>query len=335
MGDYIPHNILVTGGCGFIASNFINQLVINYPTYNFINIDCLYSCSTINNITVYDKPNYHFIKGNICSYDLVFNILNNYMIDTIIHFAAQSHVDNSFANPIQYTKDNILGSHTLIEACRLYGNIKKFIYISTDEVYGQSNVDDTNKKTENSLLCPTNPYSATKAAAEFIIMSYFYSYKFPIIILRCNNVYGERQYPEKLIPRFICLLRENKKCTIHGIGQSKRTFIYIDDVISAISLILHKGQNGKIYNVSSNDEFSVLDIAKILIKKIKNTDDYQKWITFVKDREFNDMRYYICSDKLQKMGWNIKVNFDQGLQKTINWYLNEIDPYKYWNNLIL
>lgn len=333
--NYIPKNILVTGGCGFIASNFINQLVINSPTYNFINIDCLYSCSTTNNITVSDKSNYHFVKGNICSYDLVLYILNNFMIDTIIHFAAQSHVDNSFADPIQYTKDNILGSHTLIEACKFYGKIKKFVYISTDEVYGESDIDDYNKKTENSLLCPTNPYSATKAASEFIIMSYFYSYKFPIIIARCNNVYGERQYPEKIIPRFICLLKENRKCTIHGNGQSKRAFIYIDDVVSAISLILHKGENGKIYNIGCDDEFTVIDIAKMLIKKIKGTDDYERWITFVKDREFNDKRYYICFDRLGKMGWDRKVSFPEGFEKTINWYLNEIDPYKYWDKLIL
>jgi UDP-glucose 4,6-dehydratase len=334
-GIYTPNNILITGGCGFIASNFINQLALRYPQYNFVNIDCLYSCSTTNNITVSDKQNYHFIRGNICSYDLVLFILNQFSIDTIVHFAAQSHVDSSFDDPIQCTKDNILGSHTLIEACRLYGKIRRFIYISTDEVYGESDVNDRNGKTERSLLCPTNPYSATKAASEIIIMSYFYSYKYPIIITRCNNVYGERQYPEKLIPKLACLLKEGKKCTIHGEGKSKRSFIYIDDVVSAISFILHKGQVGQVYNISSNDEFTVLDIAKKIIKKIKGTDDYEQWITFVKDREFNDMRYYINSEKLEKMGWSKKVNFDEGFDRTINWYLNSIDPYKHWDILHL
>lgn len=335
MYEYIPRSILVTGGCGFIASNFINQLVVKFPNYNFINIDCLYNCSTINNITVNNKSNYKFIKINICSYDLVMYILHEFSIDTVIHFAAQSHVDDSFANPIQYTKDNILGSHILIEACRSYGKIKRFIYISTDEVYGESNISDNNKKTENSLLCPTNPYSATKVGAEFIIMSYFYSFKFPVIITRSNNVYGERQYPEKLIPKFICLLKENKKCAIHGNGEALRSFIYIDDVISAISFVLHNGEIGQIYNISSDDEFSVLEIAKLLIKKIKNTNDYEKWITFVKDREFNDKRYHICSDKINKMGWNKKVSFDDGIEKTINWYLNGINPYDHWNKLKL
>ena len=332
---YTPKNILVTGGCGFIASNFINDLVIKYPNYNFINIDCLYICSTTNNIIVSDKPNYHFIKGNICSYDLILYVLNYFFIDTVIHFAAQSHVDNSFSDPIQYTKDNILGSHTLIEACRIYNKINRFIYISTDEVYGESDPNDCDKKTETSLLCPTNPYSATKASAEFIAMSYYHSYKFPLIITRCNNVYGKRQYPEKLIPRFICLLKENKKCTIHGMGQTKRSFIYTDDVISAISVILHKGATGEIYNIASDDEFTVLDIAKMLVKKIKNTDDFEQWITNVKDREFNDKRYYISSHKLEKLGWSKNICFSEGLDKVINWYINKINHYDYWDNLIL
>lgn len=331
MTIYTPKNILITGGCGFIPSNFINQMVMKYPQYNFINIDCLYICSTTNNIIVKDQPNYKFIKGNICSYDLISHILNDNSIDTVVHFAAQSHVDNSFSNPLQYTNDNILGSHTLIEACRQYGKIKKFLFISTDEVYGESDIDNDNKKTENSLLCPTNPYSATKAGAELIAMSYFYSYNFPVVITRCNNVYGERQYPEKLLPRFICLLKENKKCTIHGSGKALRSFIYIDDVVSANEFVLHNGHNGQIYNISSDEEFSILDIAKILIEKIKCTNDYQKWITFVKDREFNDKRYYICSKKLEQMGWEKKTKFNEGLDKTINWYLNVIDPYKHWN----
>lgn len=331
---YLPKNILVTGGCGFIASNFINQMIVKYPQYNLINIDDLYTCSTTNNITVKDKQNYQFVKGNICSYDLVAYILNHFSIDTVVHFAAQSHVDNSFDNPIQYTKDNILGTHTLIEACKSYGKINRFIYISTDEVYGESNFNDCDKKTENSLLCPTNPYSATKAGSEFIVMSYYYSYKFPVIVTRCNNVYGERQYPEKLIPKFICLLKENKKCTIHGQGDSKRSFIYIDDVVSAVSFILHKGKTGEIYNISSDDEFTVLDIAKMLIKKIKNTDNFEQWITSVEDRKFNDKRYYISSEKLEKLGWIRKNNFAQGFEKVVNWY-DEINVYDHWKGLVL
>lgn len=333
--NYLPKNVLVTGGCGFIASNFINQMAELYPQYNFVNIDCLYTCSTTNNITVSNNKNYKFVKGNICSYDLVLYVLNEFSIDTVVHFAAQSHVDNSFSDPIQYTKDNILGSHTLIEACRSYGKIGRFIYISTDEVYGESDIDDLNRKTENSLLCPTNPYSATKAGSEFITMSYYYSYKFPVLVTRCNNVYGERQYPEKLIPRFACLLKENKMCTIHGKGESKRSFIYIDDVVSALSFVLHKGDIGEIYNISSEDEFTVLEVAKMLVKKIKNTDDYEKYITFVKDREFNDKRYYISSEKLEKMGWKSKVSFLEGFERTVNWYMDGIDVYKHWDKIVL
>lgn len=332
---YSPKNILVTGGCGFIASNFINKMVKKYPNYNFTNIDCLYTCASMNNITVQNESNYNFVKGNICSYDLVLYTLQINNIDTVIHFAAQSHVDNSFSNPIQYTHDNILASHTLLEACRKHDKIKRFVYISTDEVYGESDPNDKEKKTENSLLCPTNPYSATKAASEFITMSYYYSYKFPVIVTRCNNVYGERQYPEKLIPKFICLLKENKKCTIHGLGQTLRSFIYIDDVVTAVDLVLHEGKTGQIYNISSDEEFSVIDIAKILIKKIKDTDDYEQWITFIDDRNFNDKRYHINSDKLEQMGWFKQVKFSDGIERTIKWYLNDTEIYEHWNNLTL
>ena len=225
-------NILVTGGCGFIASNFLNYMIQKYPNINFINIDALYYCADISNITKENrnKNNYKFIKGNIQNKEFIDYILKTNNIDTIIHFAAQSHVDNSFSNPIQYTKDNILGTHNLLESVREYGKINKFIHVSTDEVYGET-ILDSDIKNENSILNPTNPYSATKASAEMLVNSYRYSYNLPIIITRGNNVYGPRQYPEKLIPKFIKLLKENKPVTIHGDGSSLRAFIYIEDVV--------------------------------------------------------------------------------------------------------
>ena len=237
-----------------------------------------------------------------------------------MHFAAQSHVDNSFRESIKYTKDNVLGTHSLIETCKIYGNIKKFVHVSTDEVYGES-VDD-NRKNENSLLQPTNPYAATKAAAEHIVQSYYRSFNFPIIITRGNNVYGRFQYPEKIIPKFITLINNGKKCTIHGDGCNKRTYIHISDVVNAFELIIFKGIIGEIYNIGSENEFSNLHIAKKIINYIKPNVDYNNFIEYVKDRDFNDKRYHIDSIKLKELGWIEKKEFSIGLKETIQWYLN-------------
>lgn len=328
---YQPKNILITGGCGFIGSNFINQMIIKYPNYNFVNIDALYYCASLNNISNPNNHNYTFIKGNLINYDLLLNILHKYQIDTIIHFAAQSHVDNSFSNPLQYTRDNILGTHTLLEVARIYGKIHRFIHVSTDEVYGESMLkSDENKKNEETVLCPTNPYAATKAGAELIAMSYYHSFKIPIIVSRGNNVYGINQYPEKLIPKFIQLLNNNKKITIQGDGSNVRSFIYVDDVVNAFDLILHKGSVGEIYNIGGGDEceYSVLDVSRILVYKMKN-DDADNHIEYIKDREFNDKRYYISNEKLKSLGWKQTIDFNEGINKCIEWYSNLKKDY--WN----
>ncbi len=330
VNEFTPKNIFVTGGCGFIGSNFLNIMVNKYPQYNFFNFDCLYYCASLNNITVKDKPNYKFIQGNLSSGDLITFSLNEFNIDTVVHFAAQSHVDTSFSNPLQYTYDNIVGTHNLLDACNKYNKIKRFIHISTDEVYGESDFEE-DKKTEQSVLCPTNPYAATKAAAELLARSYYFSYKLPIIITRGNNVFGERQYPEKLIPKFIYLLKNNKKCTIHGEGATQRSFVFVDDVVNAFDIVIHRGEINHIYNIGSSHEYSVLDITKKIVKIVKDTDDYENWIEFVKDRNFNDKRYYIDDQKLKELGWNMTTSFDEGLKRTIMWYLN-LDYKKYWNS---
>ena len=310
--------ILVTGGCGFIGSGFINWIIPRHPEWNIYNLDTLYYCASLKNIE-HDSPNYHFIQGNLCSYDLIRHVLNDYQIDTVIHFAAQSHVQNSFSESLQYTRDNVLGTHTLLEACRVYGKIQRFIHVSTDEVYGESLGDDL--KTEKSLLCPTNPYAATKAAAEMIVMSYYRSYSMPIIVTRGNNVYGERQYPEKLIPKFICLLQDDLPCTIQGTGENLRAFIHVDDVVRAFETILLKGMVGEIYNIGSTDEYTVLQIAHRLIHKLKPGEPMDRWITRIPDRNFNDYRYDIDSLKLRELGWSPQISFDEGLQRTVAWYL--------------
>ena len=313
--------ILVTGGCGFIGSNFINRVLNENDDATVINIDKLDYCSDIKNVTAVN--NYVLIKGDINDKELVLNTLNKYDIEYIVHFAAQTHVDNSFESSIDYTKDNILGTHTLLECCRLYKKIKKFIHISTDEVYGEIDLNDSGC-CEKSLLNPTNPYAATKAGAEFIVRSYYHSFKLPIVIIRANNVYGRNQFPEKIIPKFIMLLKNNKKLTIQGKGNTRRNFIFVDDAVRAVRLVLEKGELNTIYNIGTNNEYSVLEIGKMLLHLIKgqqyNIEDY---LEYIPDRNFNDFRYCIDSTRLQNLGWKEEKNFDDGLKETVEWYMNK------------
>jgi dTDP-glucose 4,6-dehydratase len=322
LDDTEDNTLLVTGGAGFIGSHFINEIFKLYKKIKIINIDSLYYCSNINNIdsSVRHNKRYTFIHCNLRNFKDVKDIFETYKITYVIHFAAQSHVDNSFLESLEYTQDNILGTHNLLECSRIYGNIRKFIHVSTDEVYGDSLLDvNEKKKTENSLLCPTNPYAATKAGAELIASSYFHSFNLPIIITRGNNVYGPNQYREKLIPKFVYLLKNNKNVTIQGDGSCVRSFLYILDTVNAFIKILENGVVGEVYNIGCDTgmEYSVLDVAKILIKKIKNTDNYEKFISYIEDRPYNDKRYYISNEKLKNLGWEIKVDFDTGINKML------------------
>jgi dTDP-glucose 4,6-dehydratase len=319
-------NLLITGGCGFIGSNFINYFGNKYEDVNIYNLDAMYYCANEENVIekLRNSDKYKLLKGNLCNYDFVYYILETFNIDTIIHFAAQSHVQNSFDDSLQYTKDNVLGTHTLLEATRIYNNksknIEKIIHISTDEVYGESFINDNEiKKNENSILCPTNPYAASKASAEFIASSYKFSFNLPIVITRGNNVYGPNQYPEKLIPRFIKLLHEDKKVTIQGDGSCVRAFLHASDVATAIETILFKGNVGEIYNIGSDDEheYSVKQIAKILIHIIKGDVNYEDYVEYIEDRPFNDKRYYISNEKLKMLGWEIKKDFMEGVKELI------------------
>ena len=316
---YVPKNILITGGCGFIASNVINYLLEKNENIFIYNIDILNYCSDINNVIPH--KNYKFIKGDICSPDLIKFILKEYNIDTIMHFAAQSHVDNSFGKSLDFTRDNVFGTHNLLECSRIYSKIKRFIHVSTDEVYGEVSMNETCH--EKSLLNPTNPYAASKAAAEFMVRSYGHSFKLPIIITRGNNVYGPRQYPEKLIPKFIKLLLNDEKCTIHGEGLSRRNFLHVYDVAKAFGKILYEGQLNETYNIGTEDEYSVIDILKLLVKFIKDDDNYMNYGEFVRDRDFNDFRYSVNSDKLIQLGWSREINFKEGLRETILWYIKK------------
>jgi UDP-glucose 4,6-dehydratase len=308
-------NLLVTGGCGFIGSNFINYMLDTYTDINIVNIDRLDYCADMNN--VYHKERYKLVVTDLNNSVTLNNVLESCNIDSIVHFAAQSHVDNSFGNSIQFTKDNVLGTHTLLECCRVYGKIEKFVHISTDEVYGE--VDNNHQGcNEKSLLNPTNPYAATKAAAEFLVKSYYHSFKLPIVITRGNNVYGPRQFPEKLIPRFITKLLNNEKCPIHGQGKTRRNFIYVGDVSKAVDVILRKGEINEIYNIGSDDEYSVIEVLNKLLKELNI--DNKDVSEFVEDRAFNDFRYCIDSSKLELLGWKKTISFEDGLKETIMWY---------------
>ena len=292
----------------------------NYPHYKVVCFDKMDYCSSLSNLNeVKECKNFKFIKGNILSADLLRYVFETEEIDTIIHAAAQTHVDNSFGNSFTFTENNVMGTHVLIESAKVHG-IKRFIHVSTDEVYGSSYADDP-RHIETDALEPTNPYAATKAAAENIVKSYYRSFKLPVIITRGNNVYGPHQYPEKVIPKFVRRLLTGLPCCIHGDGTNSRHFIYVEDVAKAFVTILHRGVDGETYNIGCEDEYTNLEVAQRLVKALKPAaPDVNDHIEFVNDRPFNDVRYYISSTKLHGLGWSPQVDFDEGLQRTIDWY---------------
>lgn len=312
-------NFLITGALGFIGSNFVNFYLDKHPNVKIIVLDKCDYCSSHLNIT---NPSAKIIVGDILDDKLVKKILYEEHIDTVIHFAAESHVDNSFNNSLAFTKNNVYGTHVLLEEARLYnkdtGKIRQFIHVSTDEVYGE--VKNNEMRTEKFILDATNPYAATKVGAESIAISYFKSYGLPVIVTRANNVYGKNQYPEKVIPKFICQLLEGKSVTIHGTGLTRRNFIHVDDVCSAYETIINHGVNGEIYNISAakNSEFGVMEISQMLIKLTGSVEDA---VSYVADRNFNDCRYYTSSEKLELLGWTpVKVNFEENLTELVEWY---------------
>ena len=339
MEDAETTTILVTGGAGFIGSHFINTVWSQYKHVRIVNADALYYCANVNNVSEHIRGDsrYVFVKCNLRNKDEIDSIFSVFDVTHILHFAAQSHVQTSFTDALEYTMDNVLGTHHLLESARLQcPRLKKFIHVSTDEVYGESMLTSDMptkchdghdaKKTEQSILCPTNPYAATKAAAELIAQSYCHSFRMPIIITRGNNVYGPGQYPEKVIPRFIQQLRENNPVTIQGDGSCLRAFLHVSDAAEAFITILERGAVGEIYNIGCDEgmEHSVIDIAIRLIKEMKmnaNSDDCAdcaEWIQFVEDRPFNDKRYYISNSKLKALGWRIRVNFEDGIRDLVS-----------------
>jgi dTDP-glucose 4,6-dehydratase len=310
--------ILVTGGLGFIGSNFIKHC-LNSSTNEIINVDkCDYMAREHN---VPAHPRYTYIRGDITEQYHMRHIFFTFKPDVVVHFAAQSCVTKSFDLAFEYTKDNVLGTHVLLESAKEYGKLKRFIHISTDEVYGE--VGPTDVCCEQSPLNPSNPYSASKAAAELYVKAYLNMYGVPCIITRGNNVFGPQQYPEKVVPLFITQILNEKSATIHGDGSTRRNFIYVDDVSRAIFTILEKGEIGKTYNIGSLHEYSVLEIYE----KIKNIIG-RGTAKFIKDpRPFNDSRYCIDSSGLRALGWKEDEDFDSRLADTVKWYSENSEWY--------
>ncbi|XP_034682992.1 trifunctional UDP-glucose 4,6-dehydratase/UDP-4-keto-6-deoxy-D-glucose 3,5-epimerase/UDP-4-keto-L-rhamnose-reductase RHM1-like [Vitis riparia] len=316
---YVPRNILITGAAGFIASHVTNRLVKNHPDYRIVALDKLDYCSNVKNLgPSRSSSNFKFVKGDIVCADLVNHLLVAEDIDTIMHFAAQTHVDNSFGNSFEFTNNNIYGTHVLLEACKVTKRIKRFIHVSTDEVYGETDLDTDIGNPEASQLLPTNPYSATKAGAEMLVMAYHRSYGLPTITTRGNNVYGPNQFPEKLIPKFILLAMKGEQLPIHGDGSNVRSYLYCEDVAEAFEVVLHKGVIGHVYNIGTKKERSVLDVAEDICKLFRL--DSKQAINFVHDRPFNDKRYFLDDQKLKKLGWEERTPWEEGVRRTMEWY---------------
>ena len=329
--DFTPTSaVLITGGAGFIASHVATLLVERYPKYKVVVLDNLEYCGSLQNLRrAKDKKNFFFVEGDILSCDQVRDALERHGVDTVLHFAAQTHVDNSFGNSLEFTMTNVYGTHSLLEACRVYGKIRRFVNVSTDEVYGEQSFGSGQSSCEKSVLEPTNPYSAAKAGAEMMVTAYSKSYGLPCITTRGNNVYGPGQFPEKLVPKLILLARRGAKLPIHGSGESRRSFLHVDDVKEAYDLILHKGVVGEVYNIGTQRERRVLDVAEDVCAL--GGLDPAVHVEHVADRRYNDRRYFISDAKVRGLGWSPRVDWPEGLRRTYEWYA-ETDLSKFWRS---
>lgn len=312
--------LLVTGGAGFIGSNFIRHILKNYPGTKIVNFDKLTYAGNLANLKNADKnANYIFIKGDIANVDDV-RALNKYKINKIVNFAAESHVDRSIESPGIFVETNIKGTHVLLEAARRW-QVEKYLQISTDEVYGSLGLEG--HFSESSPLCPNSPYAASKAAADLLVRSYFATYNLPINITRCTNNYGPYQFPEKLIPLIITRGIDDKTIPVYGDGLNIRDWIHVQDHCEAIISVLQNGIPGEIYNIGANNEKTNLEIVKIILKELQKP---EMLIKFIRDRVGHDQRYAISSLKLkEELGWAPKIPFKEGLKKTIHWYLSNLD----------
>jgi dTDP-glucose 4,6-dehydratase len=322
--------ILFTGALGFIGSNLVEFLCERYENIKIFVLDKI--CYSSNFFLIEKWKEKYGRKIEFIIYDILEmeveklrDIIKKNGVDTVIHFASETHVGESFERPLDFTKNNVVGTHILLESCRNQ-RIEKFIYMSTDEVYGESCFHQY--ADENAKLDPTSPYSSSKACAEILVRCYWKCYNIPIITVRSNNVFGKYQYPDKIIPRFIMLLLKGRECTIQGSGLNTRNYIYIDDFCEAFLTVMKKGKIGETYNIATEDEISNIVVARKIIEKMGFIPEER--IVFCKDRLYNDPCYHICADKLRSIGWKQKISFDEGLRRTIEWYQ---ENYKIYDNL--
>jgi len=323
-------NILITGGAGFIGSHVVRLMVNKYSEYHIFNLDALTYAGNLENLKdIENSSNYTFIKGDITNEDFINNLFEDYQFDAVIHLAAESHVDRSITDPLSFAKTNILGTMVLLNAFRnLWQNKWKdnlFYHVSTDEVYGT--LGETGLFKETTPYDPNSPYSASKASSDHFVRAYGETYGMPFVISNCSNNYGANQFPEKLIPLFINNILEEKPLPVYGDGNYTRDWLYVVDHAVAIDLVFHKGQNKETYNIGGFNEWKNIDLVRLLCKLIDDRlnrpeGTSERLITFVKDRPGHDLRYAIDASKINKeLGWKPSVTFEQGLSKTINWYL--------------